>query len=73
MEPEHVAEVTAKFAAVGVTAAAIAEVDDTFALDLEFEGQVARYWDLAAETLMGFGRSANPTRTQHLTGESSHA
>jgi uncharacterized protein len=55
VEPAHVAEVTARFAAVGVTASAIATVDDTRALDIEYEGESVRYWDLSRESLMGFG------------------
>jgi AIR synthase-related protein len=55
VEPEHVAEVTARFAAVGVTASVIATVDDTRALEVSYEGESARYWDLSRESLMGFG------------------
>jgi selenophosphate synthetase-related protein len=55
VEPTHVVEVTARFAAVGVTASAIATVDDTRTLEVEYEGDRGRYWDLARESLMGFG------------------
>jgi uncharacterized protein len=57
VEPEHVAEVTARFAAVDVTAVEIATVDDTRALDVTYEGESLRYWDLACEPLMGFSSS----------------
>jgi AIR synthase-related protein len=55
VEPANVAEVRAHFAAVGVTASPIAELDDSRALDVTYEQQSARYWDLANEPLMGFG------------------
>lgn len=55
VDPVHVAEVSARFAAVGVTASAIATVDDTRTLEVEYEGESVRYWDLSREALMGFG------------------
>lgn len=55
VDPPHVAEVTARFAAVGVTAAAIATVDDSHTLEVSYEGESVRYWDLSHESLMGFG------------------
>ena len=57
VEPAHVAEVAARFAAVGVTAVEIATVDDTSALEVAYEGESLCYWDLAREPLMGFTAS----------------
>jgi len=55
VEPHDLAEVTARFAAVGVSAAAIATVDDSRALEVAYEGAAVCYWDLSSESLMGFG------------------
>jgi AIR synthase-related protein len=55
VDPRDVAEVIARFAAVGVTAAAIAELDDSRALAVSYAAASVRYWDLARESLMGFG------------------
>jgi selenophosphate synthetase-related protein len=55
VEPHDVAEVIARFAAVGIVAAAIAELDDSRALAVSYGGASVRYWDLASESLMGFG------------------
>ncbi len=54
VEPAHVAEVAARFAAVGVTAVAIATVDDTRTLEVRYEDESLHYWNLACEPLMGF-------------------
>ena len=48
------AEVGARFAAAGVTAAVVGQVTDEPELEITFAGERARYWDLS-EPLTGFG------------------
>jgi hypothetical protein len=48
-------EVIARAGAVGVHAAAIAELRSGSALDISYHGATERYWDVAQEPLLGFG------------------
>lgn len=56
VEPSHADEVRARFADLGVTAAAIGAVQPARTLDISYGTERARFWDLAREPLMGFGR-----------------
>jgi AIR synthase-related protein len=52
--PSDVAEVAARFHALGVAAAPVARLCEGHALELEYEGQRCCFWNLAREPLMGF-------------------
>lgn len=54
--PPDVAAVVARFHALGVAAAPVAQLCEGHALELRYEHQQCRYWDLAREPLMGFVR-----------------
>jgi AIR synthase-related protein len=62
--PLNVAEVIGRFEAHGVHAAAVAELDDSGALDLGYGGERARYWNLDQQPLLGFG-SVDDRETPH--------
>ena len=61
VEPNAVAEVCARFAAVNVACAAVGEVTATPQLELSAGRERSLYWDLR-EPLTGFGTSAVPAR-----------
>jgi len=56
VEPEQVAVVREHFARVAVTAAVIGTVEASHTLDIAYGSERARFWDLASEPCMGFGR-----------------
>ncbi|HEY6081643.1 MAG TPA: sll0787 family AIR synthase-like protein [Polyangiaceae bacterium] len=55
VEPEAVAQVCARFDAVGVACAAVGRVDGSRQLKLRYQQQEYLYLDLGAEPLTGFG------------------
>jgi AIR synthase-related protein len=55
VDPPNVAEVRARFEAVGVACEAVGELSATRTLDLLYEDERATYWDLGASLLTGFG------------------
>ncbi|HEX4355339.1 MAG TPA: sll0787 family AIR synthase-like protein, partial [Polyangiales bacterium] len=56
-------EVIARAGAVGVHAAAIAELQAGSALDISYHGAIERYWDHAQEPLLGFAAPAKRERS----------
>jgi selenophosphate synthetase-related protein len=55
VDPADVGAVVARFDSVGVTAAAVGEIDDTRRLELRSAGERELYWNLADTPLTGFG------------------
>jgi AIR synthase-related protein len=60
--PEHAPDVVERFAAHGVDAAVVAELDASARLDLAYQGERARYWDLSHGRLLGFGSTDDRER-----------
>jgi hypothetical protein len=53
--PRDVAEVINRATAFGVQAAAVTQLHGGTTLDLRYQAEQVRYWDLAEEKLLGFG------------------
>jgi AIR synthase-related protein len=58
------AEVIARMRDVGVTSALVAEIEAGNTLDLMYEGQRTRHWDLTQQPLMGFAAQPQPTAAE---------
>jgi selenophosphate synthetase-related protein len=55
VEPSAMSSVCARFDAVGVACAPVGEINATSVLELSYENECERYWDLKADSLTGFG------------------
>jgi AIR synthase-related protein len=54
--PAHAAEVSARFADMGVSATVVAQLRPGSTLSIQYQDQTLDYWDLSNEALLGFGR-----------------
>jgi AIR synthase-related protein len=61
--PNHVREVSTRFADLGMAAAAVAELRDGHSLDLSYAASSYRYWDLERAALVGFEAAAQGAET----------
>jgi uncharacterized protein len=66
VRPEHVTQVSERFAAHGVSAAAVAQLRAGHTLELTYRGETHAYWDLSREALLGFGARAQFVEHEEL-------
>jgi selenophosphate synthetase-related protein len=55
VDPPDLAQVRARFEAVGIACEAVGEITPPGLLEISYEEQHATYWDLKTQPLTGFG------------------